>query len=461
VRELSDHYEEDYLYLADLSHDAVLISWGKFFFNSKMKLIKDKKIHMLEGQHGRHTSIGANCESYGKVTVEIRDDAGTVVQSVVTEETYAWVTRLAANTEYTYRVSVPEAGTTSRVWGAGPLFSYNESIEELVETTRTYTGRFRTFPDPNSHEDLVFAVIGDSGTGTETQNKVAAALEKTLTDHDVRLVLMVGDTVYAKSGGSGDDDCEWLTTYFQPYRTLIERIPFYPCMGNHDTNENFFSFEKQEDRLNLYDNFLVTPRFVSQLPLSRDASISPGLFYRFRFGADVEFICLDTSREKSVTSKRLFEHQKHKDWLEHALTNPLGSPRWRIPFSHHPPYCKGPKHDEDETRLRHDIIPICETNGIQVFLSGHEHNFQCIDSSAASSRVRCFISGGAGGFRDDRPSKSTDGFMHSWGGNDRGHFLIVRISGDQMKVEPIDWDGKPLPLFGVQGNSLGATSILV
>lgn len=463
MRELSDHYEEEYLYLADVTHDAALIAWGKFFFNPKMKLIKDKKIHMLEGEHGRHTSIGANCESYGRVAVEVLSTAGDVVRRVATDKTYAWVNGLDPDTEYTYRVLAPEAIGT-RQWGEGKLHSYDEEIEELVQTDRTYACRFRTFPDPGAHESLVFAVLGDSGTGTEDQFKVARALEKLVSERGVRLVIMVGDTIYAKSGGSGDDDFEWLTTYFQPYRTVIDRIPFYPCTGNHDTSEGFFSNlfvgEKQQDRLALYDNLLVTPRFVSELPPSREASISPGLFYRFRFGADVEFIGLDTSKEEDL-SERMFEFGRHKQWVEGALSTPLGAPLWRIPFSHHPPYCKGPKHDEDETRLRQTIIPRCKAGGIRTFISGHEHNFQCIDSPSPNAGVRCILTGGGGGFRDKRPGKSTDGFMHSWGGNDRGHFLIVTIKGARMTVEPIDSTGQPLPLFTVAGGALASSTITV
>ena len=463
MRELSDHYEEDYLYLADVTHDAALISWGKFFFNSKMKLVKDKKIHMLEGEHGRHTSIGANCESYGSVTVEVLDAAGEVVGRAETEETYAWVSGLSADTEYTYRVMVSEAGG-ARQWGDGRLYSYVEEIEELVETDRRYACRFRTFPDPDASESLVFAVIGDSGTGKEEQYNVARALESLVSERGVRFVITVGDTIYAKGGGSGDDDFEWLSTYFQPYRTVIDRIPFFPCMGNHDTNEGFFSNlfigEKQQDRLTLYDNLLVTPRFVSELPASREASVSPGLFYRFRFGADVELICIDTSKEEDF-GERMFEVGRHKQWLENALENPLGTPHWRIPFSHHPPYCKGPAHDEDETRLRLDIIPRSKAAGIRTFISGHEHNLQCIDSPSPNDGVRCFISGGAGGFRDGRPKKSTDGFMHCWGGNESGHFLIVTISGTRMTVEPISSTGQPLRLFDVLGNPLTSSTITV
>jgi hypothetical protein len=56
MREFDDHYEEEYLYVADLTDTAVLISWGRFFFASTMELVRDRKLHLLDGQHGRHTS---------------------------------------------------------------------------------------------------------------------------------------------------------------------------------------------------------------------------------------------------------------------------------------------------------------------------------------------------------------------------------------------------------------------
>ena len=69
MREFPDHYEEEYVWLADLTDSAALISWGKFFFDSTMELVSDKNIHRLDGQHARHTSIGAFAK-------RLRDQAG-------------------------------------------------------------------------------------------------------------------------------------------------------------------------------------------------------------------------------------------------------------------------------------------------------------------------------------------------------------------------------------------------
>ena len=445
MREFADHYEEEYVYLADLTDTAALISWGKFFFASTMELVPDKKLYLLDGQQGRHTSIGANCEPYGTVDVEVRDASGAVARRVrVVDDTFTWVTGLTPNTEYTYRI-VADPDGTPRIWADGRLWSYHTRIKELVETTRRYACRFRTFPALDTFEPLTFAVIGDTGTGTADQAKLGEALEAAVDRAGARFVLMTGDTIYKNSGGTGDDDNEWLLTYFQPYRTLIDRIPFYPCVGNHDTGETPGE-GGQGDTLTLYDNMLVTARFGAPRP-GRDASIAKGLFYRFRYGRDIEFICLDTSKEKWLFGKRMFEKDPGKTWMRQAFSAPLGSPAWRIPFSHHPPYAAGPTHDDTDS-MRDDVIPLCVNNGIRAFLSGHEHNFQCLDSEGddPQRRVRCFVTGGGGRWRTDEPKKATNGFMHSWGGNAGTHFLIVTIEGSTMTVEPLTSDGEPLAL---------------
>ncbi|MFY9574779.1 MAG: metallophosphoesterase, partial [Blastocatellia bacterium] len=289
MRKEMDHVEEEYVYVADVTNESVLISWGKFFFNSKWKLVHDKDLHLFEGHHGRHSSIGERCDSYGTATVRVFDDKGKEHQpSTTTDKSYAWIKGLDADREYTYRIVVPD-GTGTRDWGSDPWYRYDKEHKELLPTTRTYDCRFRTFPAPDADESLTFAVIGDTGTGAEVQQDVAEALERLVEERGVRFVLLLGDIIYNKSsGGSGDDDFEWLTTYFQPYRHVISRVPVFPCMGNHDTSENWlhgvFLGEKQGDRLGVYDNLLITPRFVNAnanlslppaLPADRQASIVP------------------------------------------------------------------------------------------------------------------------------------------------------------------------------------------
>ena len=93
-------------------------------------------------------------------------------------------------------------------------------------------------------------------------------------------------------GGTGDEDDDWFFTYFQPYRYIINRVPVYPSIGNHDAEET----EERDDRAQVEDNFYLRERMLSEEAAGR-ASFCPGLFYRFRYGSDIEFVCIDTSKE--------------------------------------------------------------------------------------------------------------------------------------------------------------------
>ena len=74
------------------------------------------------------------------------------------------------------------------------------------------------------------------------------------------------------------------------------------------------------------------------------ASFGPGLFYRFRYGSDIEFVCIDTSKEDFFRGKRLFEYPKHWEFVEQSFPPRRRALRWRIPFAHHPLFSAGPQH---------------------------------------------------------------------------------------------------------------------
>ena len=139
---------------------------------------------------------------------------------------------------------------------------------------------------------MTFAVIGDFGVGvrrsseTRRQQQVADALRAAVEVGDVRLVLTTGDNIYAGHrlfgipiAATGEEDDDWFFTYFQPYRYIINRIPVYPSIGNHDAAES----EDTDDRGQVEDNFYLAERVAGEA--AGRASFGPGLFYRFRFGS--------------------------------------------------------------------------------------------------------------------------------------------------------------------------------
>jgi hypothetical protein len=323
-------------------------------------------------------SIGAQSAPYGPARVDVYDAAGAVVSVAKTEIcNHCWVSGLQPDTEYTYKVFVKE-----QEWASGERWDWSPASHALVQAGGRYDNRFRTTPPPGQPAaDLAFAVIGDFGIGVRRhspnrrQQQVADALRRVVDRGEVRFIITTGDNIYAGRrilgvpiGGTGDEDDDWFFTYFQPYRYVINRIPVFPSIGNHDADET----EERDDRAQVEDNFYLRERLASEEAAGR-ASFQPGLFYRFNYGADIEFVCIDTSKEDFFRGKRLFEYPKHWEFVEQSF--PADAPiRWRIPFAHHPVFSAGPQHHN--TRSMQRLLPLFARAGVRVMFAGHEHNFQ-------------------------------------------------------------------------------------
>jgi len=459
------HFEA-YLHLAGLSHKSALVAWGGFYFKvaeerGGFKLVDDSDLDSVHPP--RRDSIGARSAPYGPARVEVLDESGTRV--ITTGETtianQCWVTGLEADTVYRYRVLV-----NGREWAAGPRRDWVAGAGEqgLMESGRAYDNRFRTHPRPEAAAPLTFAAIGDFGTGVRhpstlerRQREVAEALEAAVVRDDARLIVTTGDNIYAGRtllgvpvGATGDEDDDWFFTFYQPYRYLLNRIPVHPSVGNHDGNET----EVNDDRDQLMDNFFLAERLKGEEAAGR-ASIGPGLFYRFRYGRDVEFVCVDTSRQSLLFGDRFFRHRNHAPFLEAAFPAVPGpdAPRWRIPFSHHPPYCAGPMHGNSKSSLE-TLVPLYRRAGVRLVLSGHEHNFQ----HSRADGIDYFVTGGGGKVRTGTPREFEAAHTVGWAAS--CHFLLVKVKGETAEVTPIGGDGRPLDLRSPAGAAVSATTVV-
>ena len=372
--------------------------------------------------------------SNGPARVEVYDAAGKTVSCATTEvANHCWLSGLQPDTQYTYKVFVK-----GQEWASGERWDWSAKDRALLQSGGVYDNRFRTNPDPTkAAQSLAFAVIGDFGVGVKRdtpkrrQQQVANALRRTVDSDDVRFVLTTGDNIYARLrvlgvviGDSGDEDDDWFFTYFQPYRYVLNRIPVYPSIGNHDADET----EERDDRAQVEDNFYLCERIRSEEAAGR-ASFGPGLFYRFRYGSDIEFVCIDTSKEDFFRGYRLFEFPKHWEFMEQSFPAEGPNPMWRIPFAHHPLYSAGPQHHN--TRGMERLLPLFERSGVRVMFTGHEHNFQHSRTSAMDH----FVTGAAGKVRRSPPDGFAAAHTVSWATD--CHFLLARIEGTRMSVRAI------------------------
>ena len=432
---MPEFHAEPYIYLPSVSHKSALVAWGAFYFRAtstgKSKIVDDTDLKYVHPP--RKESIGARSAPYGPARVEIYDAAGRTVGVATTEvANHCWVAGLTPSTEYTYKVFVK-----GEEWAVGERWDWSARDQALVQGRR-YDNRFCTMPDPTAPAGrLAFAVMGDFGVGvkkhssTQRQQQVADALLKIVDSDHVRLIITTGDNIYAGSrllgipiGGTGDEDDDWFFTYFQPYRYIINRIPVYPSIGNHDAEET----EERDDRAQVEDNFYIRERMLGEEAAGR-ASFCPGLFYKFRYGSDIEFVCIDTSKEDFFLGKRLFEYPKHWDFIDQCFPAGGDGVRWRIPFAHHPLFSAGPQHHN--TRGMERLVPLLERSGVRVMFTGHEHNFQ----HSQVGDFHHFVTGAAGKLRRTPPGNFGEAHTVSWA--TRCHFLLAQIDGTRMTVRAI------------------------
>jgi tartrate-resistant acid phosphatase type 5 len=433
---MPEFHAEPYVYLPTVTHKSALIAWGAFYFRvtqkGTLKLVDDSDLKYVHPP--RKDSIGACSAPYGPARVEVYNASGALAASAQTmSANHCWLTGLAPDTEYSYKVFIK-----TEEWARGERWDWDPAAHSLIQSGGRYDNRFRTHPDPATRAAMLrFAVIGDFGVGmkkvssTRRQLPIARALAHAVDTEGVRLLLTTGDNIYAGTrllgiplGATGDEDDDWFFTYFQPYRYIINRIPVYPSIGNHDTSET----EECDDRAEVEDNFYIRERITGEEAAGR-ASFGPGLFYAVRYGSAIEFVCIDTSREGFFRGHRLFEFPKHWEFVEQSFPAASGEPAWRIPFAHHPPYSAGPNHHNTPEMAR--LIPLFQRSGVRVMFSGHEHNFQ----HSRAGGIDYFVTGAAGRFRAAVPDGTGEAHTLSWSAD--CHFLLVAIDGNRMTVRAI------------------------
>ena len=459
---------EPFVQLAGLTNDSALIAWGGFFFEQKddgrWLIVEDPELEETVG--GRRETIGVRSRTYGDALVEVLDADGHEVVSTgrTTDANHVWVRGLEPDTAYRYRITVD-----GQPWADGERCDWVDGDGDLIELERVgrrYDLRFRTHPAPDAPAALTFAVLGDYGVGLQAsegagaeQLRVADALTRAVDHHDVRLLLTTGDNIYIGDhdtvAGTGEHDDDWYFSYYQPYRYLIARIPVYPTVGNHDADDS----EKSDDRDQVADNFFTDLRFTQAAEVGR-ASVDPGMYYQFDFGSDVHFLCVDSTHASKSEYQHFFQRPEHLEFLRDALPEADGGrPPWRFPFCHHPPFCAGPHHGNLQPMVE-TLVPLYERAGVQLVLSGHEHNFQYSEHAG----VRYLVTGAGGKLRSEPPTGFTEAHTVGWAAET--HFLLVDVGEDEAVVHPVvdvDEDGslRYLRINAPDGDGTVPTPIVV
>jgi Icc-related predicted phosphoesterase len=236
-----------------------------------------------------------------------------------------------------------ETGTRHAVLLSGlqPSTEYSYQVEACGATDGSH--RFVT-ASPAGSERVHFVAMGDSGTGSTSQEAVGKAM---LANHP-ELFLALGDNAY-ESG----TEAEWEAHFFQPLASLLSEIPVYAVLGNHE----YSTAQAQPALDNLYQ------------PSNNPAGTER--YYSFDWGP-VHFVALDSMCLLKSTQASACTADAQLQWLEQDLA--ATRQPWKVVSFHHPPYSSG-EHGSS-TYLYKALTPLLERFGVDLVLTGHDHDYE-------------------------------------------------------------------------------------
>jgi hypothetical protein len=241
---------------------------------------------------------------------------------------------------------------------------------------------------PNQPDSVKFAIIGDRGTGSDSQYRVARQLVDARAKFPYQFVLMMGDNLY---GGSGEKDYQ--KKFEVPYKPLLDaNIKFYATLGNHDNpNERLYKpFNMNGER-----------------------------YYTFKPRDGVRIFSLDSN----------YMDKPQLEWFEKELQ--ASGSDWKIVFFHHPLYSSGGAHGSD-VQLREELEPLFLKYGVDAVFAGHEHFYERIKPQKG---IYYFISGGAAKLREGDVNTRSELTAKSF---DSGyHFMLIEIGKDALSFQVI------------------------
>jgi 3',5'-cyclic AMP phosphodiesterase CpdA len=212
---------------------------------------------------------------------------------------------------------------------------------------------FEAFP-VGAQPDLRLAIVGDVGDGGDLEWRLASTMYVAGRSDPYDALLLLGDNVYPYGDPAKLDEY-----VFQPFAAVLDSgASLYSVTGNHDA--------------------LADDGGLAQL----EALGMPGFWWADPMG-DVLLVGLDSNQA---------DNAEQLAFLETTLAE--SDALWKIVAVHHPPYSAG--YQGSAKDVREAFSPIFERHGVQLVLSGHEHDYQRTEEI---NGVTYLVSGAGAGTR--------------------------------------------------------------
>ncbi len=283
---------------------------------------------------------------------------------------------------------------------ASSVYDYRVGAQGKV----LFTGQFQT--NKTATQNYQFDVWGDSGSGSDGQKALAAQIDNSKPD----FLLHTGDLIYPK-GAAEDFD----PFFFDIYKKVLSRVPFYGTLGNHDTyTENGQPF---------LDAF--------NFPQNGPEGIKPERNYYVDY-ANARIVVSDSNQAEATLQSKIVP------WLERVMSESHAT--WKFAVMHHPAYSSGPH--GDTARIQKVLSPVFAKLHIDVVFAGHDHQYERFKPMDG---VTYIVTGAGGAGRYPRKTENPQTAFY-W--NDDWSFTQINISHE---------DGKNI----LQGKQISTTGAVV
>lgn len=251
-------------------------------------------------------------------------------------------------------------------------------------------------------------VFGDSGRGKSDQYQLAAAMEQSRPD----VLLHTGDLVYP-----GGERSDYRAKFFEPYAPLLRRVPFWPCLGNHDINKPEFGAAYYS---------------VFELPGNGPADVTAERNYWFDY-SNARIAVVDSNLDEATLRERV------APWLSAVFRDYAGD--WRFVSLHHPAVSVG-KHGPTE-RVQAALVPVFESAGVDLVFCGHDHIYERTAALRGEQVVEpgegvVYVVTGAGGAKlyEIAPPDQRPAYVRAVNNTDHS-FTVLDIHGRRLELRQL------------------------
>jgi tartrate-resistant acid phosphatase type 5 len=279
--------------------------------------------------------------------------------------------------------------------------------------------------------EVSFLVVGDWGTGSSDQRRIARQMAASAREIGARFVISTGDNFYSRGLKSAADP-QFRTKFESVYDDPALMIPWYVVLGNHDHQG-------------------VVTAAIGHPSLNNRWQL-PAAYYKhtevLQGGVTADFFFIDSDAIKT----------RYRSWMPHLTSDPqvdwlareLASSRsaWKIVVGHHPMHSGG-RHGGEEALVR-QLEPLFQKYGVQVYLNGHDHDLE--DSVEG---VTHYLTSGAGA--SPRPATAATGTRFIAG--DKLGFMTARLQPAALDIEFLDDKGTKLYSTRIERDGVGRPEV--